>query len=296
MSVSGSAGREPDYAPWIAGAFKWRLGLRPLEPDDWIEIGGDYVEQMAAKTAARAAHPDTVFVALPTARRACDEVLDALVDHLVRLWPADFRRTPTEIINVRTGEHIALDGSFHPLDIAGRLVQEDLIVMVPIGGRLVFAAGSVCFPNRWDLRAKLGLPLAEVHAPVSRLNEQLADPIDKVFERLTPQRSFWRLGWGLLDTDALYQAVDGTAAPRPSVPTVDDVHVRVERETLRRLPNTGCVLFTIRTYITALSSVADDIERFGRLTQAVAAMPDDVRAYKQIDPVAAPLVELQGRL
>lgn len=291
--VIGDARSAPEYEPWAAGGFRWRLGLRPLDPDDWIEIGADYVEQMTAKAAARTAHPDTVFVELPEARPACDEVLDALVDHLVRLWPNDFRRTPTEIVNVRTGEHIALDGSIHPLDVAGRLVQEDLVVMVPIDGRLVFAAGSVCFPNRWDLRSKLGRSLAEVHEPVSRLNEQLADPIDRVFQRLTPDRSYWRLGWGVLDTAELYQAVDGTAPPRPIDPTVHDVHVRVERETLRRFALTGCVLFTIRTYISPVQNVAADSASFARMTQALAAMPDDVRAYKQVDQVAAVLAEIQ---
>ena len=39
--------------------------------------------------------------------------------------------------------------------------------MVERDGRLVFGAGSVCFPNRWDLRSKLGLTLADVHAPVA---------------------------------------------------------------------------------------------------------------------------------
>ena len=65
-----------------------------------------------------------------------------------------------------------------------------------MGGTLVFGAGSVCFPNRWDLRSKLGLPLRDVHAPVDLLNEQLGETIDRFFDRLTPERSFWRLGWG----------------------------------------------------------------------------------------------------
>lgn len=272
----------------------WRLGLRPLDLADWIEIDDDYAEDLAAKAVVRERHPDTVFVALRDAQPACAEVLDALVDHLVGRWPEHFQRTTSSVVNRLTGEEIALDGSLHPLDAASRLVQEDLVVMIEQDGRNVFAAGSVCFPNRWDLRSKLGRPLREVHAPVSRLNDQLGDPIDKFFARLTPEKSFWRLGWGVLDTDDLYQAVDGTAAPRPDVPTQDDLVIRVERETLRRLPRTRCVLFTIRTYITKASELAAHPEHGPVIAEAFAAMPEDVRNYKQIDVVSDALADLFG--
>ena len=94
-------------------------------------------------------------------------------------------------------------------------MPEDLVMMVERDGRLIFGGGSVCFPNRWDLRSKLGCTMAEVHAPVALLNEQLEAPVDRFFERLRPERSYWRLGWGILDTDDWYTPLDGTASPRP---------------------------------------------------------------------------------
>ena len=194
----------------------WRLGLRPLDLADWIELDANYAADLAVKATVRREHPDTVFVALPDASAACDEVLATLVDHLIDTWPHHFQRQGDIVHNVLTGEQVGVDGSLHPLDAASRLVQEDLVVMIERHGELVFGAGSVCFPNRWDLRSKLGLPLREVHAPVSLLNEQLGDTIDRFFDRLTPDRSFWRLGWGVLDSVDLYQPLDGTAAPRPA--------------------------------------------------------------------------------
>ena len=83
---------------------------------------------------------------------------------------------------------------------------------------------------------ELGLSMAGVHAPVAQLNEQLEAPIDGFFERLTPERSFWRLGWGVLDTPDWYTPLDGTAAPRPVDPAPVELFLRVERETLRRFP------------------------------------------------------------
>lgn len=284
----------PDYDPFVAGPFRWRLGMRPLDLHDWIEIGDGYAEEMAVKSVVRARHPDTVFVALPDATQACQEILDHLVQHLLWRFPQWFELHDGAITAVRSGDTVALDGSLHPLDAAGRLVPEDLAVLAPAhdGSGEVFAAGSICFPNRWDLRSKLGQPLRAVHAPVSRLNDQLADPIDRLFARLTPDKSFWRLGWGVLDSPDLYQPVDGTAGPRPARPSPDDLVVRIERETVRRFARTGAVLFTIRTYISPLRALLPDTERAGRLRSAIDAMPDDVRAYKQIDAIDEALSEL----
>ncbi len=139
------------------------------------------------------------------------------------------------------------------------------MLLVERNGELVFGGGSVCFPNRWDLRSKLGLSMAGVHAPVAKLNEQLEAPIDSFFDRLTPQRSFWRLGWGILDTPDWYTPLDGTAAPRPVQPSPDEHFLRVERETLRRFPDTNCVLFTIRTYVAPIPAVAADVDVAARL-------------------------------
>jgi hypothetical protein len=269
----------PAYAPYERGAFRWRLGLRPLDLDDWIQLGPQAHAELARKREVLDVHHATAFGAIDGVDEEAAEVLDAIVAHLV----APGRPHADRAAAALRAEAVAAARSSHPLDAAGLLVPEDLVLLVERDGRLVVGAGSVCFPNRWDLRGKLGLALADVHAPVARLNEQLADPIDRFLERLTPERSFWRLGWGVLDTPELYQPLDGTAPPRPTDPTASDVHLRVERETLRRFPRTGAVLFTIRTYLTPLSWFLGQGDEGLRLADAVDALPADVAAYKQLD-------------
>lgn len=291
---------EPDYQPYQPGPFRWRLGLRPLEIEDWIQIGPDYLHEIDAKRDLLERVPGTVLCHLDGIEDEAREVLDDLVAHLCRMWPDSFSTDGTAVTNHRTGEVFALDGSHHPLDIAGRLVQEDLALLVVRDGRLVFGGGSVCFPNRWDLPSKLGRTMAEVHAPVSQLNEQLEAPIDAFFDRLRPGKDFWRLGWGVLVTDEPYQATDGTAPPRPPLPTPDRasdaLFVRVERETLRRFPRTECVLFTIRTYIRPLGHLDDRPDEATRLTEALLAMPDDVADYKAVVEIRPVVAEWLTRL
>jgi hypothetical protein len=270
------------YQPWLQrglvvdGQFRWRLGTHPLDLDEWIELGPDAVGDVAGnggwiaeKATVMAEHASTAFAAIDGIEPECAEIGDVLVEHLRRRWPERYAE-------------VGLDPTLHPLDAAARLVPEDLIVMVEREGRLVFGGGSVCFPNRWDLSSKLDRSMADVHAPVAQLNAQLEQAVDSFFERLEPDRSFWRLGWGILDTADGYTPLDGTAKPRKAVPTIDDLHVRVERETLRRFPRTRAVLFTIRTYVTQLGPLLDDPEHHEAIIRVVDAMPDDVRDYKAI--------------
>jgi dimethylamine monooxygenase subunit A len=264
--------RRPPYEPWreTSGVFRWRLGVRPLDMADWIEIDEHHGDEIAAKARIMATNAATALVALDDAEPECAEVADALAAHLRQRFPEQFAG-------------LELDASLHPLDAIARQVQEDLVVMAERDGRMVFVAGSVCFPNRWDLRSKLGRTMSEVHEPVALLNEQLEGVIDDVLRRLSPDRPMWRLGWGVIDTDDLYQPLDGTAAPRPVDAPPAAHHLRIERETLTRHPNTGCILFTIRTHQMPLPDLRlVDAASAAALADAIASMPDPIGDYKQL--------------
>jgi hypothetical protein len=100
--------------------------------------------------------------------------------------------------------------------------------------------------------------------------------------RLSPERPIWRANWGISNHPALFQ---------PDIPPVTpemdaaDMWFRVEWQTLRRLPLTGGILFTIRTYVEKLS---DFMERDQPLVQDIAELvnkiPEDVAEYKSISP------------
>lgn len=262
------------YRPWtergsvVDGEFRWRLGVRPLELENWIEFGPDADGPdgwLADKQRILSAHHDTAFAVLDDIEAEANEVATAVAQHLAAHAP----ERPREI-----------DPAMHPLEAASRLVPEDLVVMVERHGRLVFGGGSVCFPNRWDLRSKLGRTMTEVHAPVARLNDQLEANVDQFLDRLSPNRSFWRLGWGIIDVADGYTPADGTGASRFVDSAPVEWFVRVERETLRRFPSTRCVLFTIRTYVAPLTSVIGDDA--APLVAALEAMPADIAGYKDV--------------
>jgi hypothetical protein len=68
------------------------------------------------------------------------------------------------------------------------------------------------------------------------------------------------------------------------------VFLRVERQTLRRLPTTGSVLFGIRVHVYALERVIDRPDRAAALAEAVRALPAEVQHYKSLLPFREPLL------
>ncbi|EKM59559.1 uncharacterized protein PHACADRAFT_250145 [Phanerochaete carnosa HHB-10118-sp] len=58
------------------------------------------------------------------------------------------------------------------------------------------------------------------------------------------------------------------------------VRLRVERQTLRRLPKTGAIVFTIRVYLTPLEELVKEPDVPGRLASAIRSWPGDVAKYK----------------
>jgi hypothetical protein len=144
------------------------------------------------------------------------------------------------------------------------------------------SAAVLCSPNRWRLADKIGGTMASIHGPVARYDKDLNSPVNSVMMRLSPERPIWRVNWGISNHPALFQ---------PDIPPVTlemdaaDMWFRVEWQTLRRLPLTGGILFTIRTYVEKLS---DFMERDNPLVQDIAELvnkiPEDVAEYKSIAP------------
>jgi len=61
---------------------------------------------------------------------------------------------------------------------------------------------------------------------------------------------------------------------------IEHHHFRSERQTLRRLPKSGGIVFTIRTYFHPIKEIGEEPGVPGRLASAVRSWGDDVVRYK----------------
>ena len=67
--------------------------------------------------------------------------------------------------------------------------------------------------------------------------------------------------------------------------------LRVERQTLRRLPRTEAVLFGIRVHVYPLASAVAVPDTAARLAEAVRALPEATLRYKSLLPIRQALLD-----
>ncbi|MGB3296031.1 MAG: DUF3445 domain-containing protein [Phormidesmis sp.] len=276
------------YLPFVAAKGRPKMGLKPLPLSTWIEIDEAFVAELSLKAALLTHHYEDVFAALPNTRSAQQEILQLLIEHLLEQFPAVYRPLKAGIQNRKTRQTWQFsDFAEAPLDLAARLVQEDLCLMLP-GQGYHLAAASVCFPLRWSLRAKLGQPMRQIHQQVPDYPQRLADPVDGMFDRLRADFPGLRFNWTIVDSPELYLAQSKRNIqfnPEITARNAGEMlWLRVERQTLRRLPLSQGILFTIRTYVYPLVQVVQNPENAADLLGAIAAFTPDMQIYKNLLP------------
>lgn len=267
------------------------MGLQPLDLHDWIEPDERLVAELAEKEHLLRERHQEVFAVLPEAREGAAEVLELLTDYLPTRFPTLYRREGNVFHNLATQQTWDLSlADLHPLDLAGRLVQEDLCLMQreERSGVYCLVGASVCFPTRWRLADKMGKPLAAIHGPVPGYAEQLASTMDRYFDRLKADKPAWRINWSVMDDPTLFQPTGhGRKGLNPDITprnAGEKLWLRMERQTVRRLPHTQDILFTIRVHIRPLRELARRPERAAMLAAAMRALPEQMRLYKSLPP------------
>ncbi len=279
--------REVVYLPFEDGPFRMAMGLVACPEAAWIEIDERYPAELAEQRGLLASRRADVFAALPGSEPARAEVLALLAAHLPARFPAWFRREGGRLRNGLTGEEWDLDApGCDPLELAARLVQEDLCIIRPAEGGPVLEAGVVCAPTRWRITEKIGRPLMAVHAAVPFYGERLGAPVDRFMAQIKPGRIAMRVNWSVVDSPALFQLEGKHRAERDPGFTAanagERLHLRTERQTFRRLPESGAVLFTIRVHSYPLTRVAALPGVAARLAGAVRALPEEMGRYKSL--------------
>ena len=241
--------RRPGQKPTSGPQF----GLRPITAADWLIASGEREDRLAAKARLMARCPALVFQALPGSEAAQAEALAMIRGHL---------RIPSPAIE-----------STAPLDAAARLVEEDLCLLQPIAGEYRLTAASVASPSYWRLADKIGKELLAIHDPVPILRDRIGTRMRQFFHKLPPGRIFMRGNWFIHASKALFRLPEDIRPPGAGEPFAPErLTLRCERQTLRRLPKSGAVLFTIRVDVDPLAALA---ERPDLAADLHAALRDD---------------------
>ena len=247
------------YFPFFSSRFELRLGVAPLGPGQPVlEADEATAGELREKARLLAEMPEYYEQALPGSERAQREMAAVLG------LPG---QTMAEI---------------------GAIVAEDLLILRATGEQELIA-GHLCFANGWCLNDKLGRPLLEIHAPVPGYAEKLGSPTRNLLERLKPGRPVGRLNWSMKPTNRLDLSPRWNDWLRSVISEVTAANagerccLRVERQTLTALPESGCVLFTIHTSQQAVATLT--AEQRGLLLGVLETIPPEMADYKGLTPV-----------
>jgi hypothetical protein len=257
----------PPYRPFLAGAPRFAPGLNPVPEALWLRPDPEHEANMANRAAVLAAHAGDAARWDPQSLLAQAEA-QALIEAALGL------RAP------QSGDA--------PILRAGRLLADDLVVMERREGEWRTTALLLTAPTFFSAADAFGRNLFAIHEPVpgnapSLTSMGLAARVTALFDRLPDDSVLQRFNWTLQCGDARYTP-DGAvhralAAALGPEAAACELHLRVERQTVRRLPKTGAILFTIRIALDPVRTLAPDVR--AALANAWRAADEEARAYKK---------------
>lgn len=287
------------YLPFKAERGHLKMGLKPLSLQSWLEIDEDFATQLTLKAALLSREHSAVFATVPGTQLAQKESLHLVIDHLLMYFPTVYQLMTDDkmhLNNLKTQQTWQLaDPNIAPLDLAARLVQEDLCLMQPGAEGYQLAAASVCFPLRWSLREKVGQSIGQIHQRVPEYSQRLKHPVDNMFNRLKDLSPGLRFNWTVVDSPDLRLLQNKQMTEfNPAITAKnagERLWLRVERQTLRRLPVSRNILFTIRTFVYPLWQVVQQFEAAADLSKAILVLKPDMQVYKNLLPFRQALTD-----
>jgi dimethylamine monooxygenase subunit A len=266
------------YFPFSGEPYKPQMGLKALDPSQWIERCENLLPQLRLKKEILASQRAVAFHSSPGSEEACLELEELLREHLCRHDPAVYRQNGN-IFSVAGFQDFSCPPSSDPLGQLAQYVQEDFCLLSP-SAPVRFEAGAVCFLSRWKVSEKAGKQNEAVHSPVPDFS-LIARQSTHFLESLQPGRLMARFNWTVQDGNELFlPEIAPQKMPYTPENVLENSWLRVERQTLRRLPKTRFVVFTIRTFHYAMTEVARDPLRRAVASSTISGLSREMASYK----------------
>lgn len=261
----------PHFRPyrWAAPAFQ--VGLQPIDPADWLIFDSNYISCMSAKRVQLNRSPDRFYKTSPVSRGAQEELRAKVVDHLLTAHDGLFCLSDGLLTFKASGRSWDLtDEQVEPLWQLSDLVQEDFMLLEEVDGHQTITAASNAYSSSGRLVASVGRDVRWAHQPVPDLTAIHGSRIDRILASVHEDALSARFNWQLTPLATVFFPEDPHAANNAALTSVSAqlakdpslapslLHMRVERQTLRRLPATRAVAFSIHTYSDPLSSLVTD--------------------------------------
>ena len=295
--------RRPRYAPYRFGSKDFALGLKPMRAHEWILLDDEHATVMRQKRAHLAQHREHLFRALPESLTAQRELVARVERHLLADHAASFSKEGDALVSRSDATRVVLEGHPEPLWQLSQLIAEDFMLLQIVGGALVITAASNAYSSSGRLVSSVGRGMPWAHQGVPTLTERLGPRIDRVLSGVHEATPCERFNWLVTPLATLFFPHESThAANAEAARAAADVlarepqkvaellHIRVERQTLSRLPDSQAVAFSLHTFSEPLSTLAGDPSGARAMLELLRAYPDERWHYTEMHLLRTPLL------
>ncbi|MGM7700849.1 heme-dependent oxidative N-demethylase family protein [Pseudalkalibacillus sp. Hm43] len=285
--------------PFTKDQYAYSNNSSILDPAWTVTVTEDYKKEIELKRELLQQNHSRCFRSLPISLESQWEVMRLVFTQLAEAYPSHFSftqkgkecRFQNHLLNeeerfiFRDNTSINLE----PLDLAGRHVQEDLILMGDRSDGLFLEAGQLCFPSNWSLTFVLGMEFKSIHHPVPDITDNgFIDKVERFISRIRPNTAWERKNWSITISEKLDTPLETYAdwgRLRQSVTEENAgkmVHLRVEVQRLFRLPVNHDILFSIHTYLLSLEDIVMNEEWLTLFYLNIKTLDEDIADYKGI--------------
>lgn len=288
--------------------------------DKWLSLNSTYSSDMCERFNLISQKPDWVIDRLPGAevQDAEIELRDSVAGYMLSTYPEAFRRRGNVIESFASGVKVNLDEA-DPMAACAALASEDLVLLLPgevsLDGKSIYRvkSGALLFPNGWSLSsqfsqkeppvrhvhkhaeweearkqslkdARLGASMSEIHegGEVHQYLNHYAPRVEHFFNAMKPGSFYWRRNWSPHTNNRLHNHSD-MPDDYPDMTARfwrERGYLRVEQQTLNKLPVSGAIVFGIKTYHWPVRDIFNNPQAFEALVAANASLSPEMLKYR----------------
>jgi hypothetical protein len=151
-------------------------------------------------------------------------------------------------------------------------------------GLYTFRAGIIMSSLGWSLGSKIGRTLDEIHSPVPDYKQKMQLSMRRYFARMATDKPIQRGSWGLEVGTPLFMPPgdphESLREVQNPAHTLEEMHLRVDWQTLRRLPLSGAVVFNFKGLFTRVTEFRDEAYVPTLLLKVLREGKENIMEYK----------------
>ncbi|TVY19269.1 hypothetical protein LARI1_G002376, partial [Lachnellula arida] len=212
----------PKYTPTgFSTAEIKAMAFNKIEPDWWLEVDNQYASSVKERQELFRQYGSKVLDFLPGSELVCKELMEMCLQFYCARYPFYFSLSSDK--STFHNKLLQTDTdikSIHPLHVLLNNVPEDfgIVLRNEKDGMYYFRAGLICSSLGWNVGTKIGMSLQEIHQPIPDYKEKMSLSMDRI----------------------------------------EECNLRVDWQTLRRLPLSGGIVFNFTALFTPVQEFRDE--------------------------------------